>query len=157
MKFPSLIMCMLIPKPSVVKCICYVIIVCLFPIILLCHSIFSTYPMLCQLNKALYNMHKLKNLFYISFAYLYITLYFTYHTVYYSMKLLVKYSILLNFFLELCVSFDLIFVQHLLILCGDVETNPGPNTSCSQSLSICHWNVNGLSAHNYLKLSLLEA
>ena len=47
------------------------------------------------------------------------------------------------------------FIQCMLLLCGDVELNPGPLNS--KNLSICHWNVNGLSAHNFIKLSLLEA
>ena len=40
---------------------------------------------------------------------------------------------------------------------GDVEENPGRKPSSSQSFSICHWNLNTISAHNYMKLSLLRA
>ena len=43
----------------------------------------------------------------------------------------------------------------LLILCGDVEVNPGPGHWTS--LSFCHWNLNSISAHDFLKVSLLEA
>ena len=46
---------------------------------------------------------------------------------------------------------------HLLELSGDVEFNPGPNPDSSQSFSICHWNLNSMSAHNYSKISLLTA
>ena len=43
----------------------------------------------------------------------------------------------------------------LLILCGDVEVNPDP---CHwTSLSLCHWNLNSVSAHDFVKVSLLEA
>ena len=42
-------------------------------------------------------------------------------------------------------------------LSGDVEENPGPKPSSSQSFSICHWNLNSSSAHSYMKLSLLRA
>ena len=42
-------------------------------------------------------------------------------------------------------------------LSGDVEENPGLKPSSSQSFSICHWNSNSISAHNYMKLSLLRA
>ena len=42
-------------------------------------------------------------------------------------------------------------------LCGDVEENLGPKPSSNQIFSICHWNLNSISAHNYIKLSLLRA
>ena len=42
-------------------------------------------------------------------------------------------------------------------LSGDVEINPGPKRTPKASLSICHWNLNSISAHNYFKLSLLRA
>ena len=49
------------------------------------------------------------------------------------------------------------FIQCLLLIkCGDIETNPGPFND-TKSLSICHWNLNGISTHNYVKLSMLEA
>ena len=37
---------------------------------------------------------------------------------------------------------------------GDVEQNPGPKYS---SLKFCHWNLNGLMAHDSTKASLLQA
>ena len=30
----------------------------------------------------------------------------------------------------------------------DIEKNPGPKTKSCQSFSICHWNLNSISAHN---------
>ena len=42
-------------------------------------------------------------------------------------------------------------------LCDDVEENPGPKLSSNQIFSICHWNLNRISAHNYIKLSLSRA
>ena len=45
----------------------------------------------------------------------------------------------------------------LVLLSGDVEINPGPKCTPKASLSICHWNLNSISAHNYVKLSLLRA
>ena len=35
--------------------------------------------------------------------------------------------------------------------------NPGPKPNPCHSFSICHWNLNSLAAHNYLKVSLLRA
>ena len=60
-------------------------------------------------------------------------------------------------------SITLICVCHFwldnifLKLCDDVEKNPGPKPSSNQSFSICHWNLNSISAHNYIKLSFLRA
>ena len=40
---------------------------------------------------------------------------------------------------------------------GDIEKNPGPKPSSYQNFSICHWNLNSISVHNFLKLPLLRA
>ena len=45
----------------------------------------------------------------------------------------------------------------LLVLCGGIETNPGPDPSYSNSFSFCHWNLNSIAAHNFIKMSLLQA
>ena len=37
---------------------------------------------------------------------------------------------------------------------GDIESDLGPR-NCS-TLKFCHWNLNGLAAHEFTKLSLLE-
>ena len=39
---------------------------------------------------------------------------------------------------------------------GDIIPNPGPKPNSSQSFSICHWNLNSISAHSLIKLSLLK-
>ena len=57
--------------------------------------------------------------------------------------------ILLNLFYSL-------FYQILLLLHGDVETNPGPNKKY-KPFTCCHWNVNSLTAHNMVKLSSIAA
>ena len=45
-----------------------------------------------------------------------------------------------------------------LFVCGDVELNPGPkNTRTSYNFSRCNWNLNSLPAHDFSKLSLIEA
>ena len=48
----------------------------------------------------------------------------------------------------------LFFIQNLLSCCGDIEENPGPKYS---SLTLCHWNLNGLTAHDCTEISLLQA
>ena len=57
--------------------------------------------------------------------------------------------ILLNLFYSL-------FYQILLLLHGDVETNPGPNKKY-KPFTCCHWNVNSLTAQNMVKLSSIAA
>ena len=48
----------------------------------------------------------------------------------------------------------LFFIQNLLSCCGDIEENPGPKYS---SLTFCLWNLNGLTAYDSTKISLLQA
>ena len=48
-----------------------------------------------------------------------------------------------------------LLLKLLLIYCGDVESNPGPKNQ--YQISFCHWNLNGLAAHNFSKVSLLQA
>ena len=47
--------------------------------------------------------------------------------------------------------------SSLILLSGDIETNPGPTSSSGKCFSICHWNLNSITAHNFAKLSLLTA
>ena len=50
---------------------------------------------------------------------------------------------------------NLPFVTLLLLRSGDFETNPGPKNS--SVIKFCHWNFNSLAAHDFLKVSLIEA
>ena len=59
----------------------------------------------------------------------------------------------LNKFYTICCMFLL-----LLKCAGDIELNPGPRKSNTfYNFSFCHWNLNSIAAHNFSKLSLLEA
>ena len=40
---------------------------------------------------------------------------------------------------------------------GNIEVNAGPKENCSTNFSFCQWNLNSLTAHNYIKLSSLQA
>ena len=51
-------------------------------------------------------------------------------------------------------TFLFLCTLNILIECGDIETNPGPKYS---SLKFCHWNLNGITAHDSIKVSLLQA
>ena len=51
-----------------------------------------------------------------------------------------------------------IWVYSILItVSGDIEKNMGPKSSFCEKFSICHWNLNSISAHNFIKISLLNA
>ena len=45
----------------------------------------------------------------------------------------------------------------MILLSGDIEINPGPKSSSRECFSICHWNLNSISAQSYTKVSLLTA
>jgi len=43
------------------------------------------------------------------------------------------------------------FIPHVilaLIMSGDIEVNPGPESMHDKNISLCHWNLNGISANN---------
>ena len=70
-----------------------------------------------------------------------------------STKLYISIFLLFNILLGMLVW----LCSCLIILSGDVEVNPGPTNSVSECLSICHRNLNSISAHDYSKLFLLKA
>ena len=43
------------------------------------------------------------------------------------------------------------------ILSRDIETNPEPQSKRCQEFSICHWNLNSIATHSFIKVSLLKA
>ena len=65
--------------------------------------------------------------------------------------------------LILYISILLLYANHfwldeiVLKFSSDIEQNPGPGPSPNQSFSICHWNLNSISAQNCIKVSLLRA
>ena len=57
--------------------------------------------------------------------------------------------------LLISVVFHCLYIQNFLLLkLGDIKSIPG--TSKSSTLKFCHWNLNGLAAHKFTKLSLVE-
>ena len=67
-------------------------------------------------------------------------------------------NVLISFFyLIKWYDFAAWFRIFLILLSEDIETNPGPKPISGQSFSICHWNLNSISAHIYTKTSLLTA
>ena len=51
----------------------------------------------------------------------------------------------------------LCFTALTLFICGHVELNPGLQNTKYYNFSLCHWNLNSLPAHDFFKLSLIEA
>ena len=47
------------------------------------------------------------------------------------------------------------FKHLLLLLSGDIKFNPGPKRL--SNIEFCHWNLNGLAAHDFIKAPLVEA
>ena len=62
---------------------------------------------------------------------------------------LLFYVFILVYYLLLCCS--------LVLLIGNIKTNPGPVSSSGECFSNCYWNLNSVTAHNYTKLSLVTA
>ena len=46
----------------------------------------------------------------------------------------------------------LLYIKILLYFCGGAEINPCPKQS---SLTFCHWSLNGVAAHEFIKTLLL--
>ena len=59
-----------------------------------------------------------------------------------------------NFFIFLL---TLVYIFIFLQCHGDIEPNPGPKKLKANYLSVYHWNLNSLSAHNFTKLTQLKA
>ena len=70
-----------------------------------------------------------------------------------SLKLYISIFLLFNILLGVLVW----LCSCLIILSGDTEVNPGPKNSVSECLSVCHWNLNSISDHDYSKLVPLKA
>ena len=51
----------------------------------------------------------------------------------------------------------LLYHIRLIKFCGDIELNPGPKPSSFKYFSICHWNLNSITSHDFLKVKLLTA
>ena len=58
-------------------------------------------------------------------------------------------------FLHVC--FNRRRCSSLILLSGDIKTSPGSTRSSRKCFSICHWNLNSITALNFAKLSLLTA
>ena len=67
----------------------------------------------------------------------------------------VQFPIYLDLRKILTIFFCSYFSKKLLIQHGDIDSNSGP--SKKHRPLTCHWNVNSLTVHKMLKISLIEA
>ena len=67
------------------------------------------------------------------------------------MPFTLSHKSIFNFYFHIQTLYDKqikkILLKLLVICCGDVESNPGPKKQ--HQISFCHWNLNGLAAHNF--------
>ena len=54
-------------------------------------------------------------------------------------------------------SFYILVFINLILLCWDIEENPGPKTKPNDNLSVYHWNVNSIPSHNFQKIAVFES
>ena len=52
--------------------------------------------------------------------------------------------------------FCFFFFSGKLFLSGDIEANQGSRRNLSNHFTICHWNLNSISVHNFAKVQLLK-
>ena len=55
-------------------------------------------------------------------------------------------------------GFRFAFILLISFVCGDIELNPGPkNRNSGYNFSVCHWNLNSITEHNFAKVNILQA
>ena len=139
-----------------------IIISCISPILLFSCSIISTVPILKKLNNFFHHCDDLKFVFKCSFLIVQISLQFTKQIfIHYKSRpffpiRFIRYH-LAHLTFSCLVFYFLQYAKLMITLSGDIETNPGPNNNYTKDISICHWNLNSLPAHNFIKMSLIEA
>ena len=70
----------------------------------------------------------------------------------------VKHFHTLSFLVTITTIWSLPCLYSLsILLSADVELNLGPKRAFTRNVSLCHWNLNSISAHNYFKLFFLKA
>ena len=69
-----------------------------------------------------------------------------------------KYFHTLSFLVTIITIWSLPWLYSVLtLLSADVELNPEPKRASTSNISMCHWNLNSIFAHNYINLFLLKA
>ena len=60
-----------------------------------------------------------------------------------------------NYIITIYIIIPSTLKTQVLLLSGDIETNPGPEKS--SAIKFCHCNLNGLAAHEFVKVPLIKA
>ena len=71
------------------------------------------------------------------------------------LRFIIAHHKTLGKFLQICIFLP--FIGSAILISGDIEKNPGPGNVSGHNISICHWNLNGITANNFVKISLLDA
>ena len=71
----------------------------------------------------------------------------------------IKYLLLAYIHLyAICIACNLLYsrwvISRMILLSGDVEPNPGPGLG---TLNFCCWNLNSITAHDFLRVSLIDS
>ena len=91
-------------------------------------------------------------------SFLFVLLISVFLTLKYNSYRSTKHFYTLSFLVAIITVWSRPWLYSLLILLSvDVELNPGPKRVFTSNISICHWNLNSISAHKYTKLFLLKA
>ena len=62
------------------------------------------------------------------------------------------------FEIALCFILKTLVSMFIIPQCqGDIEPSPGPRKLKTNNFSVCHWNLNSLSAHSFSELTQLKA
>lgn len=154
-------------KNSKFKCLNFIlnvasllVILLLSPFLCLFCSLFEHFPLLKYTTSYFYYCNDLKFIFRTSLILVRITVYFSTSILTHflsSPSFKHDLSCFLNHAIILLSLFLYHYIHLLLFQCGDIERNPGPTSFNSKNLSVCHWNLNSLTAHNFGKIALLEA
>ena len=115
------------------------------------------FPFIVLLTMTFFKSFNIVKIFRLSYIYVYACTHFIKNLVWklaYHKKSFFKFALQYNFFLQSLLVAP--YIRLALIMSGDIESNPGPET-CDKNISVCHWNLNGIAANNFIKISLLEA
>ena len=81
---------------------------------------------------------------FINYIFVRLIYYISYSTLQFLTKLLKVIEVEILF---------LLYIKLFLCYFGDIELNPGHKKS---SLTSCHWNLNSIAAHEFVKISLIQ-
>ena len=84
---------------------------------------------------------------------------FMFSTVYFHQKYRKNWfkTNVLPLLVTICCFYHTWLYIQLVKLSSDAEKYPGPKSYSAQYLTVCHWNLNNIAAHNFIKVALLQA